>query len=389
MTFRDVLLVVQIALCAVLVTSSMVALRGLARSLHGNFGFQVENTMLVDTDLSMAGYSGDRIAPMQKRLLDAVGAIPGVESVAVADQLPLGETSNDTIVFTESTSDLMAGNAAANPILYRISPEYFHAAGTALLSGRCFTWQDDKNTPAVAIVNPAFARKMFGSVEKAMGGVFKMKDGLRTQVVGIVENGKYASLTEDPKPAIFVPMQQSPVSGITMVVRSARDPQQLEEAIRSTVRGVDRGLPVYIQTRFRELDGMLFGPRMATMSLGVLGLMGAMLSITGIFGMAAYTVSRRLRELGIRIALGAQRRQVLGAALERSVKLLAVGSVAGLVLGILASRVIAFIVSQATPRDPLVLGGVVLVMAVLGVVATWIPAQRAMSVDPLKLLRED
>jgi hypothetical protein len=157
MTFRDVLLVVQIALCAVLVTSSMVALRGLARSLHGNFGFQVENTMLVDTDLSMAGYSGDRIAPMQKRLLDAVGAIPGVESVAVADQLPLGETSNDTIVFTESTSDLMAGNAAANPILYRISPEYFHAAGTALLSGRCFTWQDDKNTPAVAIVNPAFA----------------------------------------------------------------------------------------------------------------------------------------------------------------------------------------------------------------------------------------
>jgi predicted permease len=389
MTFRDVLLVVQIALCAVLVTSSMVALRGLARSLHGNFGFRVENTMLADTDLGMAGYSGDRIAPMQKRLLDAVGAIPGVESVAVADQLPLGETSNDTIVFTESTSDLKAGNAAANPILYRISPEYFRAAGTALLSGRSFTWQDDKNAPAVAIVNPAFARKMFGSVEKAMGGVFKTKDGLRTQVVGIVENGKYASLTEDPKPAIFVPMQQSPVSGVTMVVRSGRDPQQLEEAIRSTVRGVDRGLPVYIQTRFRELDGMLFGPRMATMSLGVLGVMGAMLSITGIFGMAAYTVSRRLRELGIRIALGAQRGQVLEAALARSVKLLACGSIAGLVLGVMASRVIAFIVSQATPRDPLVLGGVVLVMALLGLVATWIPAQRAMSVDPLKLLRED
>jgi predicted permease len=389
MTFRDVLLVVQIALCAVLVTSSMVALRGLARSLHGNFGFQVENTMLVDTDLGMAGYSGDRIAPMQKRLLDAVGTIPGVESVAVADQLPLGETSNDTEVFTESTSDLKAGNAAANPILYRISPEYFRAAGTALLSGRSFTWQDDKNAPAVAIVNPAFARKMFGSVEKAMGGVFKMKDGLRTQVVGIVENGKYASLTEDPKPAIFIPMQQSPVSGVTMVVRSSRDPQQLEEAIRSTVRGVDRGLPVYIQTRYRELDGMLFGPRMATMSLGVLGVMGAMLSITGIFGMAAYTVSRRLRELGIRIALGAQRGQVLEAALARSMKLLACGSIAGLVLGVMASRVIAFIVSQATPRDPLVLGGVVLVMALLGLVATWIPAQRAMSVDPLKLLRED
>jgi ABC-type antimicrobial peptide transport system permease subunit len=128
---------------------------------------------------------------------------------------------------------------------------------------------------------------------------------------------------------------------------------------------------------------------MATMALGVLGMMGAMLSITGIFGMAAYSVSKRLRELGIRIALGAKRTEVLQAALGRAVKLLAFGSAAGLLLGILASRVLAFIVYQATPRDPLVLAGVVLAMALLGLVATWIPAQRAMSVDPMMLLRED
>ena len=389
LTFRDGLLVVQIALCAVLVTSSMVALRGLARSLHGNFGFQVENTMVVDTDVSMAGYADDKVIPMQKRMLEAVEGIPGVESVAIADQIPLGDTSNDTTVFLETTSDLKASNAAANPILYRISPEYFHASGTGLLSGRNFTWQDDKNSPHVAIVNAEFARKIFGSAEKAMGGFFKTKDGVRTQVVGIVENGKYASLTEDPKPAIFIPLQQSPSSATSMIVSSARDPQQLDAAIRSAMRGLDRGLPVYIQTRFRELDAMLFGPRMATLSLGVLGLMGAMLSITGIFGMAAYTVSKRLRELGIRIALGAQRREILRAALARPLKLLAFGSAAGLILGVLASRVLAFIVSQATPRDPLVLGGVVLAMLLLGLVATWIPAQRALSVDPLALLRED
>jgi ABC-type antimicrobial peptide transport system permease subunit len=128
---------------------------------------------------------------------------------------------------------------------------------------------------------------------------------------------------------------------------------------------------------------------MATISLGVLGLMGAMLSITGIFGIAAYSVSKRLRELGIRIALGAQRKEVLQAALGRAVKLLAFGSAAGLLLGILASRVLAFIVYQATPRDPLVLAGVVLAMALLGLVATWIPAQRALSVDPLVLLRDE
>jgi ABC-type antimicrobial peptide transport system permease subunit len=137
------------------------------------------------------------------------------------------------------------------------------------------------------------------------------------------------------------------------------------------------------------MNGALFASRMATVSLGVLGLMGAMLSITGIFGMAAYTVSKRLKELGIRIALGARRVEVLQAALGRPLKLLTFGSAAGLLLGILATKVLAFIVYQATPRDPLVLAGVVLAMALLGLLATWIPAQRALSVNPLILLRED
>ena len=125
------------------------------------------------------------------------------------------------------------------------------------------------------------------------------------------------------------------------------------------------------------------------MALGVMGAIGAILSITGIFGMTAYTVSKRLRELGIRIALGAQRNEVLKAALGRAFKLLAIGSGAGLVLGILASRVLSFIVYQATPRDPLVLAGVVLTMSLLGLLATWIPAQRALSVNPVILLHEE
>jgi ABC-type antimicrobial peptide transport system permease subunit len=128
---------------------------------------------------------------------------------------------------------------------------------------------------------------------------------------------------------------------------------------------------------------------MATVTLGVMGVMGAILSVTGIFGMAAYSVSKRLRELGIRVALGAQRKQVLRAALGRAFKLLGFGSAAGLVLGLLASRVLAFVVYQATPRDPLVLAGTVLAMSLLGLLATWIPARRALSVDPMILLREE
>jgi ABC-type antimicrobial peptide transport system permease subunit len=133
----------------------------------------------------------------------------------------------------------------------------------------------------------------------------------------------------------------------------------------------------------------MFGGRMATYSLGVLGLIAAMLCLTGIFGTAAYSVSRRMRQLGIRMALGAQRKQILQAALGRAFRLLALGSGAGLVLGILASRVLASIVYEATPRDPLVLMGVVFAMSLLGLLASWIPAQRALAVDPLILLREE
>ncbi len=389
MTVRDLLLAVQIAICAVLVTSSLVAVRGLVRSLHSSFGFEPQQAMLVETALSMAGYSGDRVPAMQKRMIEALQTIPGVRSVGSVDRLPLYYGANSSNVFTEKTTDLRPANAAAEAMTYNISPEYFDAARTSLLAGRTLSWHDDKNSPRVAVVNREFARRIFGSLNDAMGRYYKMRDGSRLQVVGIVEDGKYASLAEDPQPAMFLPILQSPSSQTCLVVRSNGDPQQLAAAIKSTVRDLDAGLPFTIQTWNQELESALFPSRMATLSLGVLGVMGAMLSITGIFGMAAYSVSKRLRELGIRIALGAQRKEVLQAALGRPLKLLAFGSAAGLLLGILAARVLAFIVYQATPRDPLVLAGVVLAMLLLGLLATWIPAQRALSVDPLIILREE
>jgi predicted permease len=388
-SLRDLLLVVQIAICAVLVTSSLVAVRGLARSMHSSFGFESRNAMLVDTTLSMAGYSGDGIPTMQKRMIAALEAIPGVKSAGLVSQIPLGGGATTADVFTDQTTDLRPANAAANVARFEISPEYFHAAGTTLLKGRAFSWQDDKNAPRVAVVNQLFARKVFGSVAGALGRYVKTEDGKRVQVVGIVEDGKYYQLTEDPKAAMFLPFLQLSSSLTCLVVRSDRDEGQLASAIRSTLRDLDASLPVNIQTWTQGLGIALFPSHVATVSLGVLGGMGAMLALTGVFGMAAYSVSKRLRELGIRIALGAQRREVLQAALARPLRLLAFGSAAGLLLGLLAAKVLAFIVYQATPRDPLVLAGVVVAMSLLGLIATWIPAQRALSVDPLILLREE
>ncbi len=348
-TARDILLVLQIAICAVLVTSSIVAVRGLANSLHNDFGFTLENTLLVETDLTMAGYKGDRVPPMQRQMLDAVKAIPGVQSVALADQVPMGDSASDSNVFTDKTADLTPSNKAADSLMFRISPDYFRAAGTALLSGRAFTLQDDKDHLNVAVVNREFALKIFGSLPAAIGGYFKMPDGKRIQVAGIAEDGKYGGLTEGPQPAMFLPILQWPSNAAFLIVHSSSDPVQLGSAIRSRLRELDASMPVFIETRYQSLDPFLFAPRMATLALGVLGAMGAVLSITGIFGMAAYSVSKRLRELGIRIALGAKRTEVLQVALARPVKLLTIGSTAGLILGVLASRVLAYIVSCFPP----------------------------------------
>ncbi len=387
-TVREALLAVQIALCAVLVTSSLVAVRGLMHSLHSNLGFEPRKALLMDTVLSMAGYRGDAVPVMQRRIVDAIKEVPGVSFAGlVGPTQPLNSWSTMT-VYTDQTTDLRPANAAGEPVWYSISPEYFEAAGTALLAGRAFSWHDNKNAPRVAVVNREFARKIFGSVSNPIGKYYKVRDGVRVQVVGIAEDGKYKNLAEDPQPAMFLPILQFPTSS-WLVVRSNRDPGQLTGAMRSTLRNLDRGLPFSIEPWNKQLDLVLFPSRVATVSLGILGAMGAMLSITGIFGMAAYSVSRRLRDLGIRMALGAQPKEVLRAALGRALKLLAYGSAAGLVLGILASRVLASIVYQATPRDPLVLTGVVLAMLLLGLLATWIPAQRALSVDPLILLREE
>jgi ABC-type antimicrobial peptide transport system permease subunit len=163
----------------------------------------------------------------------------------------------------------------------------------------------------------------------------------------------------------------------------------MAKAIESSLHGIDSSLPLAIRPWPQEMDSALFAARVATVALGVLGLLGAMLAVTGVFGMVSYVVGKRFRELGIRVALGAGQREILRAALGRAFRLLTFGSVAGVILGVLGSRVLSSIVYQATPKDPLVLGGVTLTMLLLGLVASWIPARRALAVDPLVLLREE
>ena len=259
---RDILLVVQIAICAVLVTASMVAVRGLARSLHGSFGIDPNNVMLVETDLKISGYSSGSIPAVQRRMIDALEAIPGVEHVGLVSFPPLGRGGSwKADVFRDESKDLSPANAAANSFMYVISPDYLHAAGTTLLEGRAFNWHDDKGAPPVAMVNREFAAKILGSSTNAIGKYFKVTDGTRVQVVGIVEDGKYLSVTEAQQPAMFLPVaQQDPLGEQWMLVRSAGDPQLLAGSVRTKLHELDAGLPLDILMWNRELSSVCFLP---------------------------------------------------------------------------------------------------------------------------------
>jgi predicted permease len=384
---RDLLLGAQIAICTLLVTASLVAVRGMVHALDAPLGIQPRGAMLVDLDLGQMAYADDVALEKKKAMIEAVRGIPGVTAAGTVSRTPFTGGIHGTAIFRPGTTEFKVNNSVLAPYVYRMSPGYLEAAGTRLLSGRDVSWHDTAKTPYVAIVNRTFARKMWGETP-AMGQRFILMGNL-TEVVGVAEDGKYHDLEEAPQPAAYVPLSQSEQGETVFVVRSRRAPSEMAAALERTLSGMEPDVPITVQNWSDALDGELFPARAATVALGVMGLLAAMLAVTGIFGMAAYSVSRRKKELGIRVALGARPAQVMSAAVGRPMVLLGVGSAVGLLAGVFATRLLGQIVYRANPRDPVVVGGAVLTMALLGVLASAIPAWRALAVDPSRLMREE
>jgi ABC-type antimicrobial peptide transport system permease subunit len=275
-----------------------------------------------------------------------------------------------------------------------VSPGYFAAAETPLIEGRDVSFDDTAKTPPVAVVNQQFARHLFRT-EHAVGRYFRNESGVAVQIVGIVADGKYMSLTEDEDEAAFFPISQQQESTHTsVVVRLSPDSSpaaanEMAATVSKLVRDLDPSIPIRESSPwYNQLGLTFFVQQVATVALGIFGAFGLLLSIAGTFGLASYTVSKRLRELSIRVALGAQARQVLSTALGRMLTLLACGSLLGMVLGAAASRLLAAVVYQASAQDPLVLVAVALTMFLTGLLSVAGPVRRALGVDPARLLRE-
>jgi predicted permease len=384
---RDLLLGAQIAICMLLVTASLVAVRGMVRMRHAPLGFQPEGVMLAEMDLSLVEPGGDEPLEKKKAMIEAVRNIPGVAAAGTVNRVPLTGGLRGVPVFQPGTTELTLDNSVLAPYVFTISPGYLEAAGTRLRRGRDFSWQDTTGTPYVAIVNQTFARKMWGDTP-AIGQRFVLR-GRLTEVVGVAEDGKYHNMQESPQPVVHLSLSQNEPSNVIFVARSRRAMNEMAATLERTLSGLEPNALVNVRSWPDVLGGMLFPARTATISLGVMGLLAAMLAVTGIFGIAAYNVSHRMKELGIRVALGARTKYVMSAAVGRPIVLLGVGSLTGLLSGIFASRLLGQIVYQANPMDPVVLGGAVLTMALLGIAASAIPALRALAVDPSKLMREE
>jgi len=386
---RDLLLGAQIAICMLLVTASLVAVRGMVRMLHAPLGFQPQGVMLAETDFRLVEPGGDVPLEKKKAMIEAVRNIPGVAAAGTVNRVPFTGGLRGIPVFPPGTTEFTLNNSVLAPYVFTISPGYLEAAGTRLLGGRDFSWQDTSQTPYVAIVNETFARKVWGDTS-AIGQRFILLDHLR-EVVGVVEDGKYHNMQESQQPVAYLSLSQNQQNYMIFVARSQRAQNEMAATLERTLNSLEPNARIKIQNWLEVLGGLnaLFPARAATIALCVMGLLAAMLAVTGIFGMAAYNVSRRMKELGIRVALGAGTKHVMQTAVGRPIVLLVVGSLLGLLLGILASRLLGQIVYQANPRDPVVMVGAVLTMTLLGIAASAIPALRALAVDPSKLLREE
>jgi len=386
---RDFLVVLQVALCFVLVAACLLSLRGLQQSLTLQLGFQPQNVSVVAFDVGLAGYNQQQGESFRRHAMERLQQMPGVVSAAYSNSLPLNIDQNRKTSFSEDIPNprLADGRSA---FVYEVSPQFFKTMGIELLAGRDFDWHDDHNSPQVAIINRTFGTQILHSAEP-LGKRFRFGTaGPLIQVIGLVENGKYESLTEPKRPAVFQPILQAYNTTTTLVVKSTIPESQMVEQMRRVMAELDPHLPLYGTGSLRQMLGFAFFPmRAAAIALSGFGLLALMLAATGIHGLVSYGVARRVREIGIRIAVGASPAQVVRLVLGRTAVLLGIGALIGLGLALAVDTVLASIVYEVSPHDPVILMLVAATIGMLGLLSCLAPTRRALRIQPTIALRQE
>jgi predicted permease len=385
-TLRSVLVVAQIAMCIVLLCVTGLFLRSLETATGIDVGFRSRGVLMVSVDPRVHGYTPEQTNRFLDQLRERVAAIPGVQSAAATDSAPLsgGNRSDGFEVEGKSNKE--------GPIVdeFMASAGYFETLGIPRIAGRDFGHEPPDGLK-VAIVNREFVDQIFGQ-ENPIGQIVS-GGGATYQIVGVVGNIKSRTLGEDTRPVLFRALEQNTASdpsflGYTLMVRSAGDTAALTNAVRHEIHALDPAMAVYnVETMDEHLRSALFLPRLAGTLFGVFGCIGLMLAATGLYGVMSYSVSRRTREIGIRIALGAQRRAVEGLILRQGMALTAIALALGMPAAWLAAKFSASFLYGVHPHDAVTFTLVPIFLAGVGTLACWVPAQRASKVDPQTILR--
>jgi predicted permease len=387
---RNSLVVAQVALSLVLMISAGLVLRGLLRLQSTDPGFIPRHAVKVSFDLDLQGYNRDSGGQFQQQLLERLRALPGVEAAGLGSFVPPDMHVMTVPVYVEGKPRAQLGETPRCGTA-SASPGYFQALGMRLLRGRDFTSQDDQGSPRVAVINKDFARR-FWPDEDAIGKRFTLSDddGSPIQVVGIVQDSKYRRLTEDPLPFAFVPMKQS-FNGLTMlVVRMAFEPAQVIADIRHELHELDPHLPIFdLKTLAEHLSSAQLPASVAASMLGGFGALSLVLAGIGIFGVMVYTAGQRAREIGIRMALGAPRAEVLGLLLGHGMTLVLLGVAFGLAGALALTRLMSSLLTGVSSTDVPTFASVALVLVAVALLACYFPARRAANMDPMAALRTE
>jgi predicted permease len=389
---RSGLVVAQIALSLVVLIAAGLVVRTLQQLQTMNPGFDPQNALMMQVELGLQGYDEARGQQFYRQVVERVQALPGVKSASVASFVPLTLNYNSNAIYVEGQPAERGANAPS-AMTGNVGPRYFETMSTPLVAGREFTEQDMEKSERVAVVNETFVRQLMPfakSPEEAINRRFSFGEttGPFMRIVGVAKDGKYFNIAEDPRAFVWTPLIQDYSSSGIVLVRANGNPGSLIGPVRSQIQSLDPTLPVFdVKTLTEHMKFSLFPSKVAAWVLGVFGLVALLLSAIGIYGITSYAVAQRTREIGIRMALGAQLGDVLRLVLNHGVKLTIIGVAIGLLGAFVVTRAITSVLYGVSATDPLTFGLVSGILILVTLVACYVPARRATKVDPLVALK--
>jgi predicted permease len=386
--FRKGLVVAQVSLSLLLLIGAGLFARSLANLRRLDPGFQVGGLLTFSLEPSLSGYTPERASALIDQIRERLAGLPGARAATLAENATMaGSDTNSTMKvdgYTPQEGEDMNSHTNA------VGAGYFSTMGIPLLAGREFDPRDAKGAAKVAVVNEVAAQRFFKGTSPLGRRIGLGRTGVADmEVVGVVKDGKFGSLREDPLRFVYFPYaQQGHMSEVTFYVRTASEPESLTEPARRVVRELDTALPIYdLKTMRAQVDESLFVDRMVAALSAAFGLLATALAAIGLYGVMSYTVARRTREIGIRLALGAQRAAILRLVLHEVAAMALVGIAVGLPLAWALGRLLRSQLFGLSPADPLTMAGACLVLATVAIVSGYLPAARAARVDPLVALR--